>query len=344
MQIIKTVNFFSHKQWFILIAVAALFYACKKDSDEQGTGYTPTPYTIELPPHFPIPDIPENNKTTVEGVRLGRMLYYDNLLHPSGSMACATCHLQAYGFSTPTNNVMPHVNLIYSKNFLWNGKISGTLEDIMKFEVEEFFNADMSKFSNHPVYPRLFYEAFGNMTPTKENAAKALAQFFRVMVSGNSRFDKIISHQAVPTLEEATGMNLFFTEKGDCFHCHSMPLTSDYQLHNIGLDSVFTGVNAGHFNISGNPADKGKFRTPTLRNVALQSAFMHDDRFTSLEEVIQFYNSGVKPSPSLDPIMTKPGKENGLGLTAYQIQCLIKFLETMTDTVFINNPQLASPF
>lgn len=328
----------------ILFAAMMLFFSCSKEDDHNGANYSPTPYSIQIPPHFPIPEIPENNKTTVEGVRLGRMLYYDNLLHPSGSMACATCHLQSFGFCTPTNNVMPHTNLIYSSNFLWNGKVSGTLEDIMKFEVEEFFQADMNKFKDHSQYPRLFYEAFGNITPTSENAAKALAQFFRVMISGDSRFDKIIRHQTVPTLEEATGMNLFFTEKGDCFHCHSMPLTSDYQMHNIGLDSVFVGVNAGHFNISGNAADKGKFRTPTLRNVALQSSYMHDGRFTTLEEVIQFYNSGVKPSPSLDPIMTKPGKENGLGLTAYQVQCLVAFLNTMTDTVFTNNPQLSSPF
>lgn len=329
---------------FMIFAAMPALISCSKKDVSSDTGYSPTPYSIQIPPHFPIPEIPENNKTTVEGVRLGRMLYYDNLLHPSGSMACATCHIQSYGFSTPGNNVMPHVNLIYSRNFLWNGKVSGTLEDIMKFEVEDFFQADMSKFKNHPQYPRLFFEAFGNMTPTSENAARALAQFFRVMISGDSRFDKIIRHQAVPTLEEATGMNIFFTEKGDCFHCHSMPLTSDYLLHNIGLDSVFFGENAGHYNISGNQADKGKFRTPTLRNVALQASFMHDGRFSTLEEVIQFYNSGVKSSPSLDPVMTKPGKENGLGLTAYQIQCLVAFLNTMTDTVFTTNPQLSSPF
>jgi cytochrome c peroxidase len=327
-----------------VFALVLLIYSCSKKDESIDAQFSPTPYSIPIPPHFPIPEIPDNNKTTEEGVRLGRMLYYDNLLHPSGSMSCATCHIQSYGFCTPTSEVMPHANLIYCRNFLWNGKVSGTLEDIMRFEVEDFFQADMNKFKNHPQYPRYFFEAFGNLNPTTENAAKALSQFFRVMISGDSRFDKIVRHQTVPTLEEATGMNLFFTEKGDCFHCHSMPLTSDYQLHNIGLDSDFTGSNAGYFNISQNPADKGKFRTPSLRNAALQSSFMHDGRFTTLEEVIQFYNSGVKPSPSLDPIMTKPGKENGLGLTPWQIQCLIAFLHTMTDSVFISNPQLSSPF
>jgi cytochrome c peroxidase len=317
---------------------------CRKEESSTAGDYTPTPYIISIPSHFPLPEIPANNPTTVEGIRLGRMLYYDKLLHSSGAMSCASCHIQQYGFSRPSDNVMPHANLIYCRQFLWNGKIQGTLEDIMRFEVKEFFQADMNKLKNHPQYPRLFYEAFGQAVPTTENAARALAQFFRIMISGESRFDKIIRHQTVPTLEEAIGMNIFFTEKGDCFHCHSMPLLSDYQMHNIGLDSVFYGENAGYYNISGNVADLGKFRTPTLRNVALQTSFMHDSRFRTLEEVIQHYNSGVKPSPSLDPIMTKPGKENGLGLTPYQIQCLIAFLHTMTDTVFITNPALSSPF
>ncbi|MCC6385540.1 MAG: cytochrome-c peroxidase [Bacteroidia bacterium] len=333
---------------FLTAAVSLLIVtSCKKEKDDtnfNGAPYNPTPYSITIPAHFPQPIIPASNATTVEGVKLGRMLYYDPLLHPTNSMSCSSCHFQEFGFCTPTNEVMPHVNLIYSNNFLWNGMISGTLEDAMRFEVNDFFQADMSKFQNHPDYPRLFFEAFGSSTPTAENAAKALAQFFRTMISSDSKFDKFLRHQTVLTMEEAIGFNMFFTEKADCFHCHSIPLTSDYQLHNIGLDSVFNGVNVGHYANSGNPADLGKFRTPSLKNVALQSAFMHDNRFSTLEEVVEFYNSGVKHSPSLDPIMTKPGKENGLGLTAYDKYCLVQFLNTMTDTVFLNNPALSSPF
>jgi cytochrome c peroxidase len=232
----------------------------------------------------------------------------------------------------------------YHNKFLWNGAISGSLEDAMLFEVEDFFNTDISKLQNDPEYPALFYKAFGSKVITSEKCAYALAQFLRTMVSGNSRFDRVMRHEEMMTLEESLGFNIFNTEKGDCFHCHSLSLLTDGDLHNIGLDSLFAGVDAGHFNVSGNPADLGKFRTPSLRNCGIRSSFMHDGRYTTLDQVIEHYNSQVKQSPSLDPIMTKPGKEFGLGFTAYDKQCLKAFLMTLTDSTFLNEPAFSSPF
>ncbi len=328
-----------------IVVVLAGAGSCKKEVHEQGAVvYHPVPLAITVPANLPYMNIPPGNPTTVEGVRLGRMLYYDSLLHPDKIHACASCHIQSYGFTTPGTSVIPHVNLAYSRKFLWDGHLQGTLETAMKFEVEEFFGTNISDFANHPVYPRLFMEAFGTYGVSLQRAEYALAQFLRTMVSGNSKFDRFMRHEENLTLQEMMGFNIFNTEKGDCFHCHSLSLMTDGELHNIGLDSVFTGANVGYFNHSGNPADLGKFKSPSLRNVALRNRFMHDGRFTTLDEVIEHYNSEVKISPSLDPIMTKPGKEFGLGLTPLDKANLKAFLNTLTDSTFNSNPQFSNPF
>jgi len=329
---------------FILISIAA----CRKDPDKNNDSnlppYDPTPYAINTPSNLPELNIPEFNPTTYEGVALGRMLYYDSLLHPLGQKACASCHLQPAGFTTPGTNVIPHINLGYNTSFLWNGAVEGTLEDAMIFEVEEFFQTDVSRLQNDPDYPMLFYKAFGSTVINSEKCAYALAQFLRTLISGNSKFDRFLRHETTLTVDEFRGFDIFNTEKGDCFHCHSLARMTDGNLHNIGLDSIFNGVDAGYYNVSFNPADLGKFKSPSLRNCAIRSSFMHDGRFTTLDEVIEHYNSQVKLSPSLDPIMTKPGKEFGLELTAMEKQWLKTFLHTLTDSTYLSDPQFSSPF
>jgi cytochrome c peroxidase len=306
--------------------------------------FSATPLSIQVPSNLPVMDIPAGNQTTYEGVALGRMLYYDSLLHPTGARACGGCHIQANGFTTLGSNVIPHINLAYSDKFLWNGAEEGKLEDVMRFEVEEFFQTDVSRLQNDAKYPMMFYQAFGTTTVTTDLCARALAQFLRTVVSGNSRFDRFLRHETVLTTEETQGFTIFYTERGDCFHCHSLSLMTDGNRHNIGLDSVFNGVDAGYYNVSGNPADLGKFKSPSLRNCGIRTSFMHDGRFHTLEEVIEHYNSQVKASPSLDPIMTKPGKENGLQLTPLEKQHLKAFLLTLTDTTYLSNPDFSNPF
>lgn len=119
---------------------------------------------------------------------------------------------------------------------------------------------------------------------------------------------------------------------------------TDNAFHNIGLDSVFTGANAGRFAVTGNPADLGAFKTPTLRNIALTAPYMHDGRFQTLEQVMDFYSGGVHRSPSLDPIMTKPGTGITIGMSPQQKADLVAFLHSLTDEQFITDPALGSPF
>ena len=167
----------------------------------------------------------------------------------------------------------------------------------------------------------------------------------RTLISQNSKYDKYITGAAPLNADEEAGRDIFFTEKGDCFHCHSVVTMTDNLFHNTGLDSIYTlDADKGRYTTTYNIADMGKFKTPNLRNVALRSRFMHDGRFSSLLEVINFYDHGVKHNGNLDPIMTKPGKENGLKLTELQKQQLIAFLNTLTDSTFISNPAFRSPF
>lgn len=337
-------------RWKIILIVfpfvLLIITMCKKNNDENKPVITegkPTPYNLKIPSHFPPMEKSVENPLTVEGVSLGRKLYYDPILSNDGQRSCSSCHFQENGFTTKGTNIISHVNLGWSHAFLWNGKKEGNLENIMLFEVEDFMKTDLTKLQNHAEYPDLFNKAFGTKEITSKYAAYALAQFFRTMISGNSRFDKYYRGELQLNPKERNGMAIFFTEKGDCFHCHGSILFTDNDFHNIGLESTFSGENTGRAAITNNMNDLGKFKTPTLRNVALRQGYMHDARFKTLEEVVEHYNSGVKRSSTLDPIMTKAGKQNGLNLTDKEKSELVAFLNTLTDSSYITNPKLSKP-
>ena len=218
------------------------------------------------------------------------------------------------------------------------------LEDMMMFEVNDFFHTDLSKLNTNENYKQLFFKAYGINTITSKDVAYALAQFFRTLNSGNSKFDKYRRHELAFNQNERNGMVIFFTERGDCFHCHNEIFLTDNSFHNNGLDSFFDANSKGRFDVTGHVNDIGKYKTPTLRNCELRDRFMHDGRYTSLEQVIEFYNSGVKQtSQNIDPLMTLPYKENGLQLSQQDKDDLLLFLKTLTDTAYIHNPELAKP-
>jgi len=337
---------FSRSLKIISVLVSFIFIAlsCKKDKTPEPSTppATLTPYTANYPEYFPAMVIPADNPLTVEGINLGRYLYYDTILSNNGR-ACASCHNSAEAFSSYAANSLPHVNLGWNTNFLWNGKISGNMEDIMRFEVEQFFNTNIAKLNNSSFYREQFKKVYNVETISSQNVAYALSQFFRVLVSSNSLCDKFFQHTGWFNNSELNGFIIFTTEKGDCFHCHSIGLFSDNKFHNIGLDSIFTGDGRGRYNITGKPSDMGLFKTPTLRNVELTPPYMHDGRYATLDDVVEHYNSKVKHSSTLDPIMTKPSKLFGLGLTATEKQDLVAFLKTLTDTTFTKNPLLQKP-
>ncbi len=336
---------------FLTVFVLTLAVSCESENADNfdWPDYDPTPIELEIPGGFPPVIIPPDNPLTKEGINLGRKLYHDKILHIDGLLSCSSCHLQEYGFTSPGTAILPHINLAWSRNFMWDGKfdmINVNLEYVSLFEVEDFMQTNVSRLNEHEHYPGLFYEAFGVKEITSTEIAYALAQFMRTQVSGNSKYDQVLAEgigTPVFTEQEMWGYELFFSETGDCFHCHGNKLFTDNKFYNIGLDSVFEGVNKGLYSVTGNPADLGKFKVPTLRNAALRNGFMHDGRFKSLREVIEHYNSGVLNSPTLDPVMTKPGKEFGLGLSADEIDALIAFIHTLTDEEFLSREELGPP-
>lgn len=321
-----------------LIVISTMF-SCVKTPPPT---HTTTPYTINIPKGFPAITYNPLNPMTQEGVALGRKLYYDPIISNDGRF-CAQCNTQTYGFTNYNSNALVHANLAWSTNFLWKGEVSGTLEDQMEFEVSKFFFTDVSKLNANSEYKTLFKNAFNITTITQKDVAYGLAQFFRALISNNSKFDKFSRGETDLTPSELNGYILFTTEKGDCFHCHSLPLSTDNTFRNNGLDSVYNATNWGRFEVTHNPLDKGKFKVPTLRNIQLSAPYMHDGRYKTLAEVIEFYNSQVKISPTIDPIMTKAKKAYGLLLTDQEKKDLLNFLKTFTDTSFINNPAFSKP-
>lgn len=330
----------------LLLVFLVFLHSCKEevtDDDPFVLDYVELSIHDSLPPFF----IPEDNKPCTERIELGRRMYYDKSLSKGGPLegqACASCHFQDKSFSSPNRiGVLAHHNLAWSSSFLWNGSVEGQLEDVMTFELRDFFEVNFDQMKQDESYQKAFSAAFEDDKINLENSSYALAQFFRSLISDNSKFDHFLLGQEQFTPQEMRGYVIFNSERGDCFHCHALPLMTDNDFHNIGLMDKFSG-HLGRYEITKRSIDVGAFKTPSLRNIEFTGPYMHDDRFKTLEEVIEHYNSGVLNSPALDPIMTKPGKETGLHLTAEEKEDLIAFLKTLSDQSFLEESAHSSPF
>lgn len=350
----------------IVFLVAILFiFSCKKESVEElemEHAYVPTPLEIPIPQGWPPLVIPDWNKTTVEGVRLGRRLFYDPILSSNG-LSCSSCHPQNQAFAVPfhinpagdTVSVPPVINLAWNPDYLWNGR-EPILEHLPLSDFgPEFFNTNMDtlvkRLKAHPLYPTYFREAFNvndvaalSSSELQLKITSAIIQFIRTIVSDNAKFDQVARHETAFTAEEMDGANIFYTERGDCFHCHGTPLFTNNTFNNTGLDLILSGQNLGRYLYTGLSTDQGKFSSPSLRNIELTAPYMHDGRFKTLEEVVEFYNSGVHwDSPNIDPIMTKPFKEYGLQLSAMEKADLVAFLKTLTDHSLLTDSTISNP-
>lgn len=315
--------------------IAALSFTGCQDSDFQ-----PDYVTLNLPDYFPAMVIPDDNPLTRQGIALGRKIYYDQRMHSTQQMSCSSCHEQASSFTTAEANCMAHINLAWHSAFLWNGKIEGTLEDVAMFELVDFFGTDINVFLNDTTYHRMFKEAFNIKSDeiTFKYAAYALAQFLRTMNSYNSKYDQWKRGEYQFSPSEWNGFVLFNSERGECFHCHANHLFVDNEFHDIGLDM---SPSPGRFTMTGNQNDFGKFKTPTLRNIELTAPYMHDGRFQTLEEVMNFYSSGVQNSDNVTTLL--PAHNGGLNLTAQEKADIIAFMKTLTDNTYITNPDLSAP-
>jgi len=365
---------------FLLLSGIVLLQQCKMDPeiiDEpvgDGWVYDPTPYEIIKPsgiPPFPYNLLNPINSFTLEGVELGRKLFYDPILSADSSLSCSGCHSIDHAFSDTVQysigidglpgkrNAMPIYNLAYEpfdSGFFWDGRAL-TLEDqaLMPIqdplEMHEILPNVVMKLSNSETYPELFYNAFGVEGITPELVGNAIAQFTKSVVSGNSKYDLATTPGSGVFFEpeEYEGFLLFNDlAGGDCFHCHGVNggLFTDYIYRNNGLDSVMTYtdfLDPGFGLITGDTANYGKFKTPSLRNVELTAPYMHDGRFQTLEEVLDFYSEGVHATPFTDNFM-QFAASGGVQLTEDEKSKIILFLKTLTDTTFQNNPAYQNPF
>jgi len=368
----------------ILLAFMVMLSAACTKSSQQSTTVKPTPYVISIPKYFPTElNIPADNPMTVEGVELGRNLFYDGRVSgrtdPDSLMSCSTCHLQSHSFVCGIDNprfpgghpyglsgiftphfMLPLINIAWVNNgFTWNGSLAHGnpvkekrfLEDMTwivitdPHEMAGDTNRSKALIQSTSGYPEMFNKAFGSSTVTVKNMGRAIAQFVRTLVSADSKFDRFLQGKAQLSEPERRGYNLFMTEMGgDCFHCHGgegNPLFTTNLFYNNGKDSVFTDPfdRAG---FTGNSMDIGAYVAPTLRNVVFTAPYMHDGRFKTLDEVIDFYSSVVVWSPSISPLMHHVAT-HGVQLTPSGKSDLKKFILTLTDSNFVKTAAFARP-
>lgn len=369
---------------FLLALSVFLSSGCEDDDgmgggDDPGNGqgdliagpYDPTPYELDVPSYFPGPILNPENPLTEEGIALGRKLFYETLLSRDNSMSCGSCHDQSLAFTDGLafsfgirglpvrRSAMSIVNMAFNPGrFHWDGA-HGSLEEQALHPVEDMLEMDddwenvEEKLRTHPTYPQDFRAAFGISSTGELNrdlVVKAIAQFERTLISGNSRFDQVVyRNEGFFTELEEDGRALFdleFIAPGQnnhpgCTHCHNAPNFGDNRFHNNGLDSVATLNDFSDFGlggVNGNVFDNGKFRTPTLRNVELTAPYMHDGRFNTLEEVIEHYASGGHGVENENANIVP------LELTQYEKDALVAFLKTLTDESFVTDERFSNPF
>lgn len=315
------------------------------------------PYPLRVAQRLPKPPLPEDNPLTVEGVELGRRLFFEKKLSRDDSLACASCHLSEHSFTdgdrrfsrgmdgqTGTRNSMPLLNLAWADSFFWDGR-ARRLRDQALLPIADPTEMDLpleqalEKLRADPDYPGMFARAFGSAGVDASRMGLVFEQFLLSLISQDAKFDRAVRGEVEFTDQEKRGFELFVTENdparklfgADCFHCHGGSLFTNHRFGNNGLDREFK--DAGRFLVTGDQADRGKFKTPSLRNVELTAPYMHDGRFATLEEVIDHYDRGVQPSATLDPNLSKhlPG---GLKLSATDRAALAAFLKTLTDRDF----------
>lgn len=347
------------------VFLSLVFISCGDDNG--GTSpqdeFETTPFTLTVPSNLPSPIIPADNALTSEGIALGKALFFEKMMSKDGTISCGSCHAQENAFTDAgkvfsegiegkvgDRNSMPIFNMFYhTKGFFWDGRAKllrdqslGPIENPV--EMDETLENVVMKLEATQEYRAMFYDAFGDSVVTSENMSLAMEQFMLTLVSGDSKFDKVERGEATFTESEQRGKELFFTEfeengetrGADCFHCHGSADFSNHEFMNNGLDSESDFKDMGRAKFTERPTDNAKFKTPSLRNVEVSGPYMHDGRFETLEEVVEHYNSGIKTSPTLD--VNIHGIKDGMNLTDKEKQDLIAFLKTLTDEVYLNNP------
>ncbi len=375
------------RQLALLCAALLTLLSCSKPTEPT------TAWQWPLPAGMPLPRVPAENPMSEAKVELGRYLFYDTQLSGNGSQSCASCHQQQYAFAEPTaqsvgstgqqhrRNALALVNVAYNNTLTWAH--DGLTEIEQQLLIPLFSDdpvelglsghqAEILQRLTRPPYPQLFQQAFANPEPQMQQVVLALASFVRSLLSFQSDFDRYAyqNDDAALTDLQLEGMNLFFSERLECHHCHggfnftqatshqSQPLDLR-PFHNTGLyfttrpelaEQGYPQIDRGLAEISMNPADDGRFRAPTLRNIALTAPYMHDGSLASLDEVLDFYIAGGRVLTS--GVNQGDGRQHpaksqfvqGFVLTTSERAAVLAFLNGLTDQQFISNPQHSDPW
>ena len=346
----------------ILILGCLVFASCKPDEPDEIIKNKPKDTALisvsgELPDIVTFPD----NKLTRSGIELGRFLFYDPLLSDNNTISCGSCHNQSLAFTDNgkafstgstkdkigNRNSMPTFNLMWFDSLFWDSRAARLKQLALMpiqnpLEMNTTPEAVVEKLKLSADYKERFKKAFGDENITVERMALAMEQFLMTMVSDNSKFDKSKQGLVALSAEEKRGFEVA-SQKG-CFNCHSTSLFTDNLSHNTGLDTKADEKGLGA--ITKLTKDNFKFKTPSLRNVALTAPYMHDGSFKTLEQVIDFYDHDVIPNLQKVPNNISPFIEQGTRnrISPSDTKALIAFLNSLTDYDMLTNPKFSDPF
>lgn len=306
----------------------------------------------------------DGNQVTNEGATLGRVLFYDKNLSINNSISCASCHHQARGFTDPQQfsagfegglsdrNSMAILNVNFERRFFWDTRASSIEQQVLmpiEHPIEMGMNLDdlVERIQHIPYYVPLIIDAFGDSLVTVNRLARALGQFLKSIRSYESKYDQGIANDFADfSAIELAGKDLFMSGVHSCVNCHHTVNFGGVSSNINGLDAVSSDPGIG--GITGNEEDYGKFKTVTLRNIELTAPYMHDGRFATLDDVLNFYSTEIQPHPFLDDRLASDfnvgGPPKDLNLTTEQKAQYIAFLKTLTDWNLITNPIYSNPF
>ena len=312
-----------------------------------------------LPAHFPAPVYTlAQNPPDAAALELGRTLFYDPRLSSDGTISCGSCHQQRRAFTDgralavgvggrrSPRNAPALQNLRWRRGFLADGGARGLeLQALAPLsshaEMDLPLPAALARLNADPAYRRRFAAIYGPGLIDTPQLLRALAQFTAALTSANSRYDRHLRHEAGGAFSqrEVQGLAIF---RAKCGGCHAGELFTDESFRNNGLDRAFSR-DSGRANITLRAADRGRFKVPSLRNVARTAPYMHDGRFATLPQVLAHYAHGVRPSPTLDPQLRRANGQLGIALSTPEQAALLAFLRTLTDEQFLADKRLAAP-
>ena len=331
--------------WLICACLLVLFWACTKDE-------LPLPdsdiYELKVPAGFPIPVIPSDNELTKSRIELGRKLFYDPVLSKDSTRSCGSCHHAQLAFSDSTavsfgieqrlgtRNAPSLANVAYQTRLLREGGVP-TLEMQVAVPIQEHneFESNILAIADRlkamPEYVAMSAKAYGR-EPDPFIITRSIAAFERTLLSGESPYDQWFFQGNSNALSEAgkRGYALFNSDRLNCYKCHGGFLFTDQSFTNNGLYLVYP--DSGRIRLTGLESDRGVFKVPSLRNIALTSPYMHDGSLATLEAVIDHYQTGGKAHPNKSPLI------HPFDLSAQEHLDLLAFLNSLTDQSFVNNP------